>query len=286
MKDKFKFIMPADLEKSKDGDWKVKGLASTGDLDKQGEIIMQKGIDLSPIDNKKGIINFDHQKGPENTLGLLDGYSRKDNQLYVEGRLFKNHAKAKAMYEIMSSLGDSDRGRVGMSVEGQILERDPNNPKVIKKCRINAVALTLNPVNTNTYADLVKSLSVAEDIEFDSIEQEKDECTNSEPTFTASQVMSLMNKALAVGDGYIKPPVDRSGGDALAQENLDDEDDKKKKKKKMKKMSKDMYKSSMINMLDKLQILYPDNNRSEIWEAVKDRLESTFPKIDEKEEKN
>ncbi len=47
MENKFNFIMPASLEKSSEGDWVVRGLASTEDLDQQGEIILQKGIDLN-----------------------------------------------------------------------------------------------------------------------------------------------------------------------------------------------------------------------------------------------
>ena len=50
MSDTFKIIIPAQLEKSADGEWKVHGLASTNGIDKQGETIIQKGIDLSPVD--------------------------------------------------------------------------------------------------------------------------------------------------------------------------------------------------------------------------------------------
>ncbi len=49
-----------------------------------------------------------------------------------------------------------------------------------------------------------------------------------------------------------------------------------KEKRRMKRMNKAMYKSSLIAVLDKLQILYPNNTRAEIWEAVKDRLETKF----------
>jgi hypothetical protein len=288
-KDNFKIVLPAEMEKSKDGEWRVRGLASNHATDKQGERIIQKGMDLTPIDSRRGIINWDHGKGPENTLGLLDGYKRQDDGLYVEGRLFKNHSKAKAVKEIMESLGEGDKGRIGMSVEGKILERDPTDPKTIRKCQINAVALTMNPVNTNTYADLVKSMNQA-DVEFNSTESEEGHDFQGEPTFSASQVMSILQKALSVGSGYTQAPDSRSGGDALAQEDMDakpkssehsdgDEDGKKpkKKKRKMKPMTKTMYKSSLIRVLDNLQTLYPDCSRSQIWEAVKERLNTRFP---------
>lgn len=279
-KDTFKFILPADLEKGKDGSYRVKGLASTERVDLQGETIIQKGIDLTPIDKKKGILNWDHQKGPENTIGLLDGYQRTEKGLYIEGRLFKNHTKAQAVREIMESLGENDRGRIGLSVEGQILERDPSNPSVIKKCRINAVAVTMNPVNTDTFADFVKSMNGAQELEINAEEQLEVQPTGTvdvaqkEALFTASQVMAIVQKALSVGAGSMGAPDAKTGGDALQPSDMKGKE--KLKKKKMKKMDKCMYKSNLITILDKLQVLYPLHSRSEIWEAVKDRLDTKF----------
>ena len=288
--DSFKFIVPATMEKSEDGSYKVRGLASTESVDQQGETIIQKGIDLTPIDSKKGILNWDHQKGPENTIGLLDGYTRTDNGLYVEGRLFKNHTKAKAVREIMESLGEGDRGRMGLSVEGKILERDPANPSVIRKCRINAVALTMNPVNASTYADMVKSMNASE-VEFNSTEEYIQEEHDGEATFTAGQVVQMIEKALGIGAGQAQAPADRKGGDALVQSDMkskedekdkDKDSDKKKEeiKSKIRKMSKSLYKSSMVDILEKLQVLYPECSRSQLWEAVKDRLNTRFPDIE------
>ncbi len=284
MNNTFKFVMPAELEKAKDGNWKIRGLASTEVMDQQGETILQRGMDLTPIDKKKGIINFDHGKGPENMIGLLDGYSRGEKGLYIEGRLFKNHSRAKAVQEVMSSLGEGDTGRAGLSVEGVILERDPTNHKIIKKCRINAVAVTFSPVNQDTYADLVKSMSCG-NVEFDSQETVQNEnISDSEVTFTTAQVMAMMQKALGAGAAGLKAPADRSGGEALAQEDMDKDPIPmalQKKKKKLKKMSKNMYKSNMLNVLGKLKVLYPNSTPSELWEAVRERLEATFPDIKE-----
>lgn len=274
MQDTFRFVVPADLEKGKDGEYRIRGLASTERVDQQGETIIQKGIDLTPIDKKKGIINFDHQKGPENTIGLLDGYTRTAKGLHIEGRLFKNHTKAKAVREIMESLGEGDRGRVGLSVEGQILERDLANPLIIKKCRINAVAITLNPVNTDTFADLIKSMSNAEDVEFNA-EEQASEVKSDEAVFTATQVMAIVQKALAIGAGAVGAPADKTGGDALQPSDMKPGKEKLKKKR-MKKMDKGMYKSNLIKILDKLQVLYPLHSRSDIWEAVKERLDTKF----------
>lgn len=277
--DTFKYVIPAQMEKGADGQWKIKGLASTERIDKQGEVILQKGIDLSPIDQKRGIINFDHMKGPENTIGVLKGYKQTPQGLYIEGTLFKNHSKAKAVQEILSSLDEDSKGLVGLSVEGRILERDNNNPKVIKKCQINAVAVTLNPVNPDTFVDLAKSMNAAE-IQFNA-DGETPTSENVEPEsnkaiFTAEQVVSIIQKALGVSVAPSEgiAPADKSGGDALQTSNFSD-----KKNKKLKKLTKSEYSANLENLLNKLQKLYPENSRTELWECVKDRMYVNFPEI-------
>lgn len=284
LKDTFNFVMPAELVKSDDGSWKVAGLASTSNRDLQGEVLLPDGMDLSPVDSGKGLINWDHKMtGPEDIIGSLDSYSKTSSGLYITGRLFKNHAKAQAVHGILSSLSKADKGKMGISVEGRIVERDSRDPRIVKKCKISAIALTMSPVNSDTYADLVKSFGNSE-LDFDSTKESMEAITSTvtnpeEPTFTTKQVMSLIAKALAVGDASaIKPPAERSGGDALAQESLESEVvDAKEPKKKLKKMEKALYKSVLETMLNKIQVLYPENTRAELWTALKDRLNTKFP---------
>lgn len=288
MENKFNFVMPAEIIKSEDGDWKIAGLASTEDIDQQGETIMQKGIDLSPVDKKRGYFNFDHLSGPENLIGTIDGYKQTGNGLYVHGKLFKNHDKAKSVYQIMSSLNKGEQGRVGLSVEGKILKRNAKNPKVIEKCQIDKVAVTFNPVNQKTYADLIKSMGTNSEIEFNSVEENFNESNNPESTFTASQVVDIVTKALGVGAGYTQAPNKLSDGDAMATSDMKPNKKKKKDdekadgtsgKKKLKKMEKSLYKSNIKSMLNQLQELYPDYTREVIWSAIKDRMKTNFPDI-------
>lgn len=279
--DNFKFVIPAEISKGENGEWRVAGIASTSSKDRQGEVIIPEGIDATPIAKGKGFFNWDHDNSPENTVGVLDSYKKTPNGMFVEGRLFKNHTRAKAVYEIMSSLNKGDTGRVGMSVEGKVLERDPKNPSIIKRCLIKNVALTMNPVNQDTFADIIKSMST-EEVQFESegkpneTNEEAPVVKSEEPTFTASQVFAMMEKALGIGAGNASAPADRTGGDALSMESIDE---KKVEKKKLKKADADLFKSGMIEMLDKLQTLYPDHPRSEIWNAVRDRLETKFPEL-------
>lgn len=231
---KFNFVIPAQFTKSDNGDWKIMGLASTSSRDLQGEIIDQHGLDLTPIDMKKGIMNWDHKKGPENTIGVIDSYRKSHEGLFLAGRLFKNHSKAKAVYEIMSSLNKADTGRMGMSVEGVIKERAGQDGKIIKKAVIHAVALTMNPVNVDTYASLIKSfadnsadLEFAKDEEVSIVDQpESEDDSGNSPMFSANQVMAILQKALSVGPASAGAPEAKTGGDALSVEEMD----KKKKK--------------------------------------------------------
>ena len=291
MKDTFKFIIPAEIQKSEDGDWKIAGLASTEAVDQQGETIIQKGIDLTPIDQNRGYFNFDHLPGPENLIGTIDGYKQTDKGLYVHGKLFKNHDKAKSVYQIMSSLGEGSKGRVGLSVEGKILERDQMNKAVIKKCQISKVAVTFNPVNQETHADIIKSMTSGAAIDFnatkDSYSDEQN--TDNTPIFSAEQVVEIVKKALGVGAGYAQAPDTLTGGDALATSDMKpkkkkkDEDEEAKplavRKAKLKKSSASDFQKGLTNILDSLQTLYPENSRSQLWEALKDRLTTKYPEI-------
>lgn len=257
----FKSFIPADIQKGANGEWRIQGLASTSTKDLQGEIVDIQGLDLSVLNSRKGTWNWDHKKGPENTIGIIDTVQKADGKLHLGGYLFQNHDKAKAVYQVMSSLKEQDRGRMGLSIEGVIRERGGEGGKVIKKATLTACALTMNPVNTDTYADLAKSLIGAQEIEFDLGQLEVDE---------------ELIKSLAVGDGYAtKVPSDLTGGDALSKEELGD----RKKKKKLKKMDSKMAKSAMIDVLDKLQKLYPDFSRTTLWELFKDRLNTKFPEL-------
>ena len=305
--------MPAKFTKSDDGDWKVMGLASTSKRDLQGEVVDQTGLDLTPLDMKKGVFNWDHKKGPENTIGVIDAYQKTKDGLFLEGRLLKNHSRAKAVYEIMSSLNKADTGRMGMSIEGVIKERTGDGGKTIKRAVIHSCALTMNPVNTDTHATLLKSLDAVEFTKDDdfpvsedpSVAEAQREDTADKPLFSANQVLNIMEKALGVGAGYTQAPANLSGGDAMAQSDMKGKKKKKKAEKSvkdsdlyddrpsvregdgsnlivnksLKKLDVDLYKSHMFNVLDKLQTLYPEYSRSEIWEAVKDRLERKFPDI-------
>ncbi len=298
MDKKFKAVIPAHLEKAENGQWRVFGLASTSNLDQQGEVVNLKGLDLDPIEKGRGVWNWDHKKGPENTVGIIDTYKKTDEELYLGGYLFKNHDRAKAIHGIMNSLDKADRGRMGMSVEGVIKQRAGKDGRTINKAVITSCALTMNPVNTETYVNLIKSMTGVE-VEFDGNGIETDfaperETAEKQPImYTSEQVTDLMRKALVIGgEQATTTPSERSGGAALAQENIDKnvktitkplckrcgkEHKSGKCMKPLKKGDAEFFKSGIIGAIEQLQEMYPDVPRSVLWELFKDRLNSKFP---------
>lgn len=284
--------MPAELTKAEDGSWAVRGLASTSTRDQQGEIMLQDGMDLTPIDKKKGILNWDHKKGPENTLGVIDGYTRSSEGLYIQGRLFKNHDKAKAVQQIMSSLGKSDYGRMGLSVEGSIKERTGKEGQVIKRSVITGVALTMNPVNSDTYVDLTKSMT-SSDIDFESEEKSSEgsgpnfaSSAAQSPVFTTDQVLDIVKKALGIGgEKASMPPNQLSGGAALGKEELDkkkkkvineDARDLSEKDREIKKSSSEWFQKSILEAMDALKVLYPEIKPEYLLKALESRLSTKY----------
>ena len=162
--DNFNFYMPFDVLKStpQGGEWRIGGYASTASEDRDGDEIVQKGLDISDFVNY-GWLNFDHQKDvivgyPDKTACRVDSKG-----FYVEGTLLKSVSQAKNMYEAALALQKSGSGRkLGFSVEGKVLKR--NDDGKIVKAKIYNVAVTPNPVNTDcTWDILVKSFAMDSD---------------------------------------------------------------------------------------------------------------------------
>lgn len=160
-KDDFQFFVPiTPLQKSEIGatDKKryVQGIASTEDEDLQNEIVMQAGIDHTYF-LKYGYINDDHKPGPEHKVGEPVECRSTKAGLWIKGFLYKGHERAEHWWELMKALEESGSSRkIGFSIQGKILRRAG---KSILKCWLQDVAITASPVNTHTWAEIVKSLS-------------------------------------------------------------------------------------------------------------------------------
>ena len=177
-----KFFIGADILKSDDNDSQeriIRGYASTEDGDRQGEILMQKGLDISDFINH-GYFNYDHDNSI--ILGYPMPTCKVDSKgLYVEGTLLKGIPEADRLWNLAIALKKSNAPRqVGFSVEGKVLERDGNR---IVKAKIYNIALTTNPVNTNcSWEAVVKSFRGGTDTVLDRLDKSLEAGYETNPT--------------------------------------------------------------------------------------------------------
>ena len=160
---KFNFFVPATFEKGITGssqEMKIKGVCSTTSEDTDGEMLLPTGFDFAPL-LQKGFVNWNHQ-GAKTASAIIGQVTKgeviNDGQdFYIEGYLYKNSAEARSVYELASILeNDSPDRRLGFSIEGQAIEKDPINPKIIRRARITGLAITASPKNPNTLLSIMK----------------------------------------------------------------------------------------------------------------------------------
>lgn len=130
----------------------IEGVISSDSVDLQGDKILQEGM-VWDYFVRRGWLNYEHQQGPENIVGVPTEVKAIDlgggkRGTYLKGYLLVDRPKAREIVETVSALkkATSDR-KIGFSVEGQVLARDPKNPKIITKSRILNVSITAHPVN-------------------------------------------------------------------------------------------------------------------------------------------
>jgi hypothetical protein len=254
--------IPVELIKGeKDGEeqWTIRGIASTGDSDLQGESIDQEGLDISLLQAGRGLFNFDHQRGPENVVGQIEDAEfvmhEGKKALHVEGYLFKEQPKAQAFRNILKSLKKGSGPRVHMSIEGKILQRDHADNKRIKKARIDKVALTLDPVNPYTFAELCKSLNTPDAPEMLQTPEggQVQILENKEEMILISKkqlevLVETAQKAMSAGAGGADAPTSRTGGAAMQKESLEKNPKQMSYDKKKKKPNKAMVKSVIASL--------------------------------------
>tara|TARA_Y100000114_G_scaffold152868_1_gene171900 strand:- start:8454 stop:9434 length:981 start_codon:yes stop_codon:yes gene_type:complete len=158
--DSFARWMPLSLKKSDDDEEMSKavigGICSTSDMDFEGETIEQAGIDWSYF-LQHGWFNHEHQQGTANVLGHPTKIEPVgDEKTRVEGVLYLDKQLGRDVYETAAAMQKAGGDRsLGFSVEGQVLMRDPAQPKRVLKARVLNVAITAAPVNPHTNLELI-----------------------------------------------------------------------------------------------------------------------------------
>jgi hypothetical protein len=168
---RFRFDIECDvIEKSRpDGSTGrfIGGFVSTDHLDRQGETLIQSGLDFGPFLDK-GFFNDNHDAATDALVGYpsLAELRKTPDGLhkgwYVEGELLEGDGTERCdrLWKLARSMAKSGKRKLGFSVEGQIVERDSKDPSKVRKAIVREVAITRCPVNTATSLDLLaKSLS-------------------------------------------------------------------------------------------------------------------------------
>lgn len=158
-KSKFKFSTDILFQKSETDEYfEIEGLASTDDKDLEGEILKQN-FDLSSILAGKGYLNDDHGNNYPNKdharIGVIDEAKITPAGLWIKGKVWKDHP---ASVSFKNELKHKP-GMVQFSIEGYSQKRTGANRGTVNKAYVTGVALTRNPVNPYTYAQLAKSLT-------------------------------------------------------------------------------------------------------------------------------
>lgn len=144
----------------------IQGVSSTPELDAQGEVVLQKGIDFGPL-LERGYINWNHHDDPASVIGVpLAAHITKSNArpaMFVKAALYEGVPKADDAWRLMQVMEKSradgfPERQLGWSVEGGVLERSGN---FIAKSVVRMLALTHEPVNYSTFAELAKSMAAA-----------------------------------------------------------------------------------------------------------------------------
>ena len=178
------------------------GIASTSDEDSDGEFLDPKGFDIQPL-LSSGLVNWHHQaKGqPATIIGEPSKAEIRPEGLYIETDLYPSSQIAHDVWELAKTLEkDSKTRRLGYSIEGRVDERkssDRNSPdfnKIIKAV-ITGVAITHQPKNAQTFANIIKG-ELGNDFE----EKEEEEIVETE-----------------------EKAIDTESGEALKKESLDKE---------------------------------------------------------------
>lgn len=137
--------------------WKIGGIASSCEEDLEAETVVPEGIDVSYF-LKWGWYNSEHKKGAAYKVGIPTKAICTPKGLEVEGYLLKDMPEAQGIYTLMKTLKKGDHKRsVGFSIEGKTVLQE--GKRILKSFLID-VAITANPVNPTTYADLIKSLKM------------------------------------------------------------------------------------------------------------------------------
>lgn len=252
----FKCFIPFTIEKGKNDasgeeELKIKGLVSTMSEDADGDILVPSGFDIEPFKNQ-GYFTWAHSKSPADVIGEPTNAYIKNNEFRVEGKLYKSSDRAKQVYQLAETLAkDTSTRRLGFSLEGTALERDPLNPKRVIRSEIHNVTVCLLPKNSDAYVEIHKGYC-PDKVEYEILEKgdKKFLCEvegNDGNSFYIDEKFNItLEKSLGAGSvtGREATGAAAVGGAALKKESLEGSDDDEKDEKKQ--VKKNLLKKSQV----------------------------------------
>lgn len=165
--------------------FRFSGIASSESRDTYGEIIKQRGINLSLVKQGKAIVNAEHDN---TTIGNIEFAEIRNGQLYIEGIVYITTVKAKQFYDRL--LKNDPNKPVTLSIEFVNPEYKKDDASILTEVILTGVALIGirdEPANKDTYAELLKSISKAD------LFNELCRRANNSPTFK-DQLLQLLSK--------------------------------------------------------------------------------------------
>lgn len=160
MKDNFRFWMPAEIEKAVDEKTKktklyLAGFASSNRKDTDGENLEQN-FDINYL-VERGIVNWNHSKDPDHVIGEPAQVKFVKGNLWVKSMMYEDQPMAQKVMNLAEVFRkNSSKRKLGYSIEGKVLERDPNDASRVLKALITNIAVTVNPKNCDSLIDIVK----------------------------------------------------------------------------------------------------------------------------------
>lgn len=260
MKDnKFYFWSPVAITKAKDDDgeevMRLGGIASDNSKDTDGENLDYNGFQLDYF-KKNGFINYHHlsKDNPNKIIGEPSkAQIQKGKGLYIECDLYKDSTIAKEVYKLAQVLEkNSKTRRLGFSIEGKVLERDPLDAKKITKAKITGCAVTFAPKNGNTFANIIKGELGEEPLYEEEIEESPEITANGGQTQIIAEVNVGGNTITIDKDGkvvYKALSTDSASGKALKPEEVEGKEKLISKSKESSKQPKELTKGEVFDKL-------------------------------------
>lgn len=147
------------LKDKSDKYFRFSGVGSSESRDAHGDIIKQRGINLSLVKQGKAIVTAEH----ETTIGKIEFAEIRGGKLYVEGVVYVTTIKAKQFYDRL--IKNDPNKPITLSIEFVNPEYNKNDVSVLNEVILTGIALVgikAEPANKDTYAELLKSVSKAD----------------------------------------------------------------------------------------------------------------------------